>query len=282
MSSFAFSLIVLSAMMHASWNFFTKRSTANKISMLWLGWLLAGIFTMPYAIYTTDFSGASQIWIPFFIATTIAHALYIYMLGHSYSIGEMSLIYPMARGFGILLTLIAVLVIGLDTISAQGFAGIMLLASGIILICIKRINDLEKRSAMKAALLVGCCVSSYSIIDKMSIEHIPPVFYMSLMFILSPLLMTPIMVKKYAAQTKLVILKYKLYSFNVGLVSFCTYLLILFALQNNPASYVVALREVSIVFGSILGIWYFKEERNKRKLFGILVILIGAVVIKTS
>lgn len=282
MNSFAFSLIIVSAVMHASWNFFTKRSTANKISMLWLGWLLAGLFTMPYAIYTTDFSGASHIWIPFFVATTIAHALYIYMLGHSYSIGEMSLIYPMARGFGIFLTLIIVLAIGLDSISPQGFFGILLLASGIILVCIKRINDLEKRTAMKAALLVGCCVSSYSIIDKMSLEYIPPVFYMSLMFVLSPLSMTPIMVKKYAAQTKLVISKYKFYSFTVGLVSFCTYLLILFALQDNPASYVVALREISIVFGSILGIYFFKEERNKRKLLGILIILLGAVVIKTS
>lgn len=282
MNSAAFSLVIVSAIMHASWNFFTKRSTANKISMLWLGWLLAGLFTFPYAVYTTDFSHASNIWIPFFVATTIAHALYIYMLGHSYSIGEMSLIYPMARGFGIFLTLVIVTSIGLETVELRGLLGILLLGSGIVLICIKRINDLEKRTAMKAALMVGCCVSSYSIIDKMSLEYIPPVFYMSLMFILSPLSMTPIMVKKYATQTKLVISKYKFYSFSVGLVSFCTYLLILFALQDSRASYVVALREVSIVFGSILGIWYFKEEKNKRKLLGILIILVGAVVIKTS
>lgn len=282
MTSSAFALILLSAIMHAAWNFFTKTTTAHRISMLWMGWLIAGCITLPFAIYFTDFSTFSLAWFPYIILTTIVHALYIYLLGWSYSIGEMSLIYPMARGFAILVTLTIVTLLGLDSISTKGFLGICMLASGILLVCIKRIRDLEKQAAMKAAIMVGCCVSCYSIIDKMSLSHIPPLFYMSIMFITSPLLLTPIMLKQFRNQTILVYKKYKIFSGMVGVVSLLTYYLILLALLVSPTSYVVALREISIVFGSILGIWLLKEERNKRKLLGIVVILLGAVIIKTS
>lgn len=282
MNSSAFALVLFSAILHASWNFFTKTTTAHRISMLWFGWLIAGLITFPIALATTDFSTMSLTWLPYIVLTAIVHAVYIYLLGWSYSIGEMSLIYPMARGFGILVTLMAVMILGLDSISPKGFLGICMLSTGILLVCIKRIRDLEKRVAMKAALLVGICVSTYSIIDKMSLAHIPPLFYMSVMFITSPLLLTPIMLKRFATQTKLVWHKYKVYSTMIGLVSLVTYFLILLALLDSPTSYVVALREVSIVFGSILGIWLLKEERNKRKLLGIVIILLGAIVIKTS
>lgn len=282
MGSSAFALVLLSAVMHAAWNFFTKTATAHRISMLWFGWLIAGLITLPLAITVTDLSQISMDWLPYIVMTAIVHAIYIYLLGWSYSIGEMSLIYPMARGFSILLTLILVLLLGMDSISTKGFFGICMLASGILLVCIKRIRDLEKRVAMKAAILVGICVSTYSIIDKMSLSLIPPLFYMSVMFVTSPLLLTPVMLRKFGTQTKLVWHKYKLYSTMIGVVSLLTYYLILLALQNSPTSYVVALREVSIVFGSILGIWLLKEERNKRKLLGIVVILLGAIVIKTS
>ena len=87
---------------------------------------------------------------------------------------------------------------------------------------------------------------------------------------------------KLRAQTIAVWHKHKLYSAAIGLVSMLTYLLVLFALQTSQTSYVVALREISIVMGSILGMWVLKEESNKRKLLGIIVILIGAVIIKTA
>lgn len=282
MNSAAFSLIMLSAVMHATWNFYTKRAAANKIATLWLGWLIAGFCSLPFAIYFTDFSLISWYWVPYIILTAVIHALYLLLLGHSYSIGEMSLIYPMARGFGILVTVMIVLSVGMEEISSRGFIGICLLAIGILLVAIKRIRDLEKRAAMKAALMVGLCVSGYSIVDKMSIAHIPPIFYISIMFTTTTLLLIPIMVKKLGAQTRVVLRHHKLYSAMIGFVSLCTYLLILFAMQVSPTSYVVALREVSIVFGSILGMWVLKEESNKRKLMGIIVILIGAVIIKTA
>lgn len=282
MSSVSFVLIMISALMHASWNFYTKKSAANKIAMLWIGWLIAGFITFPIALVVSDFSFMSIEWLPYFVATAIVHALYIYLLGWSYSIGEMSLMYPIARGIGILVTMIIVLLLELESISDQGFLGVSVLVLGIVFVSIKRFRDIEKRAAIFVAIGVGICISLYSIIDKLSILHIPPVFYISIMFITSPLLLAPLMLTSLKAQTIAVWKKHKYYSGLIGLVSLLTYLLILFALKDSPAPYVVALREISIVFGAILGICMLKEERNKRKIFGLVLILIGAVIIKIA
>jgi uncharacterized membrane protein len=278
----SFSLILVSAVFHAFWNFFTKRAKGDKISILWAGWLIAGTIMTPISLMVCDLSTASTSWIPFLLLTTIVHAMYIYMLGWSYSLGEVSLIYPIARGIGILITVSIILFSGMESISAKGLFGIIILVLGIVFISIKRFRDFEKRMAMVVSAMVGCCISFYTIIDKISIIHIHPLLYISLMFLFTPLLIAPYMLSKMRVETMLVLNRYKSYSAMIGFVSLITYLLILFALQKSPTPYVAALREISIVFVAILGIYFLNEERNKRKIIGIALIILGAMIIKLS
>lgn len=282
MSLVSFLLILLSAFMHAGWNFLTKKNIANKIAMLASGWFAAGLLSLPVALLHTDLTLISPTWVPFFAYTAIIHALYLYLLGWSYSIGEMSLIYPVARGVGILLTVAIVLLLEIDSISTMGFVGISLLVLGIVLMSFKKHKDIEKRAAVFVAILVGICVSLYSIVDKMSVLHIPPFFYISVMFFTSPLLLLPVMLTKLKAQTYVIWKNHKLYSLAIGIVSLITYLMILFALRDSPTPYVVALREISIVFGGLLGIFILNEERNRRKVIGLAMIILGAIVIKIA
>ncbi|MCE2991506.1 MAG: DMT family transporter [Candidatus Jidaibacter sp.] len=282
MSTIDFILILFSAMLHAGWNFYTKKTEANKISILWLGWCIAGILTFPLAVIFTDFSNFNANWIPFFILTGVAHALYLYTLGMSYNIGEMSLIYPISRGLAIFFTISIMLILKLEVISAQGALGVIFLILGIIFVAIKRLGDLEKREVMMLSARTGMFISTYSIIDKISLNYIPPLFYINMMFIITSLIMCPIVMKRLNGHTWAVIKRYKFYSGAIGLVSFFTYYLVLLAMQSSPASYVVALRELSIVFGSVLGMWLLKEEKSRRKIAGICGIVFGAYIIKTS
>lgn len=277
-----FALIIVSAMLHAGWNFFTKKSSADKVATLWCGWLVAGIFMLPVAIYLTDFSTFSIKWIPLLLLTGFIHAIYIYLLGSSYRVGEMSLIYPISRGIGIFGTISVVSLFGIESIQSNGMIGIMILVCGIMLVALKRLRDLERRAVMKLAAKVGVCISCYSVVDKLSVGVIPPIFYMTVMFIISPLILMPVMLKELRGEMMHVLHHYKAYSGAIGLVSFITYLMILIAMQGTPASYVVALREISIVFGSALGMWLLKEECNRRKILGVVCIMIGAYIIKAS
>jgi drug/metabolite transporter (DMT)-like permease len=278
----SFLMILLSATIHASWNFFTKKSLANKIVTLWFGWLIAGAIMTPVSLLFTQTESISSDWVPYIVLTTFVHAMYVYLLGWSYTLGEMSLAYPIARGIGVLFTVIIVVFTGMEVVSPNGVLGIFALVLGIVLIAIKRIRDLEKRNAMKVAALVGCCTAFYTIIDKISITYIPPFFYISVMFLCTSLSLLPIMLLRLRTHTLVVFRSHKRYCAMIGLLSLFAYLLILFALQKSPTPYVAAVREISIVFGSILGICYLKEERNKRKLIGIATILLGAIIIKTA
>lgn len=278
----AFILVMISAVMHATWNFFTKKTSEDKIATLWFGWLAAGVITFPIALITCDLSNLSHNILPLMTLTTIIHAMYLYMLGWSYSLGEMSLIYPIARGIGILLTVCIVLFTGMEEMSAKGLFGIMVLVIGIIFVSIKRFRDLEKRTAMIVAAMVGCCTALYTVIDKISVLHMDPFLYISTMFLCSALLIAPYMLTRMKKQVASVVMKQKFYSAMIGIVSLSTYLLILFALQTSSTPYVAALREVSIVLVAILGMTLLKEERNKRKIMGIGMIIIGAAIIKLS
>jgi uncharacterized membrane protein len=282
MNTLDFCLIVFAAMMHSGWNFFTKKSEANKIAILWFGWLVAGIIMLPITLIQTDLSQFQTSWIPYMILTAIFHAGYLYSLGRSYSIGEMSLIYPISRGIGIFITICVMLMFGIEELSAQGLLGVIFLILGIISVALKRFRDLEKRAAMKLAVRVGIFVSLYSITDKLSLAVIPPLFYITTMFLSTALIMWPVIKYRIKGDMYSVIMHHKTYSASIGLVSFFTYFLILLAMRDSLASYVVALREVSIVFGSVLGMWLLREESNKRKILGIISIVIGAYIIKTT
>lgn len=282
MNNFDFLLIIFSALLHAGWNFFTKKTIVNKVTILWFGWGLAGLCTFPFALMYTDFSSYDHSWILFVILTGLAHAGYIYTLGLSYSIGEMSLIYPISRGIAIILTLSTMLLFSIDTISPRGSFGVIMILVGIILVALKRFGDLEKRAVMLISIKVGIFVSLYSIIDKISLNHIPVFFYISAMFLLTSLLLAPFILHSLNHHIIIVIKRHKTYSGLIGVVSFIAYYFILVAMSQSPASYVVALREISIVFGSVLGMWLLREERNRRKIAGILIIVVGAYIIKTA
>jgi drug/metabolite transporter (DMT)-like permease len=277
-----FLFLLLSSLMHAGWNFYAKRSPANKVVILWMGWMCAGFITLPFAIWTADFSQFGWHWIALLCLTVSIHAVYLYSLGSCYNVGEMSIIYPISRGIAIFMTVTIMLVFNLEEISSRGVLGVISLIIGIGFITIKRFRDLERRAIMINAAKVGVFVSLYSIVDKFSLQYIPAFLYISLMFTMTGLVLSPMMFFKLRSHALVVFNKHRSYSAMIGLVSFTTYYMVLLALDSAPASYVVALREISIVFGSILGMWLLKEEKSKRKIIGIIIITASVCIIKTA
>lgn len=282
MNSTAFSLILFSAIMHSLWNFFTKRTLINRVAMLWLGWLLAGLAVLPIAIYYTDLAKFTWHWVYLILLTGFFHALYLFALGWAYSMGDMSMVYPISRGIAIVCTISIMLGLNLEQISKFGAFGIFLISVGIMLVALKKAKDLNSKLAVTSACLVGLCTTGYVIVDKFSLQHMPPLFYICSIFLSTTILMFPIMVRRLRPQLEIVIKRHKLFSFSIGAVTLITYLMILYAMTIAPTSYVVALREISIVFGSILGMWILGEERTIRKIVGIIIIFIGTIILKLA
>src|SRR5262245_50655552 len=130
MTSTAFTLIVIAAIFHAVWNLAAKQISGN-LAVFWLGLCFATVVLAPFAIVVAR-DGVDYTGLPFVIATGLLHTLYFSMLASAYRHGEMSVVYPLARGSSVAGTaMVAVLLLD-EQISAVGAIGIGLVCLGIV------------------------------------------------------------------------------------------------------------------------------------------------------
>lgn len=198
MSVAVFSAVLATALFHAGWNFAVKKSSGNKIAVIWLGQLLAGLVVLPIALLCTDFSLFSTSWLKFIVATGVIHSVYIALLGWSYTVGDISVVYPVARGVGILGTSLIAILFGIDQVSHLGIAGILLIVLGIVFIGLKEIPHAARRVALGIAIAVGLTITCYSLVDKLATKEIPPLFYATVLNISSALFCAPLIFLKYS------------------------------------------------------------------------------------
>lgn len=282
MNNDVFILVILSALIQASWNFAAKRSTGNRSVLLLLGWFFQGLFLLPFAIYFTDFSNFSIEWVYLIISSSCIHTIYISLLGWGYAKGDISMVYPIARGIGITGTAtLAILLYG-EFVTFNGLLGIVSIIAGCVLIGSREIFRHDHRHAFLIAIAIGLCITLYSIIDSFAAKTIPVFLFMVALNIAPAVIAAPILLT-FAKKDLIKICRYyKLESLLVTAGGTASYVLILLAYQKAPTSYVIALREVSIIFASVLGVFFLKERLYFRKKTAIFLIVLGIFVIKIA
>ena len=124
----AFALVVAAACLHALWNLAAKRVAGN-LGVLWLGLCLAGVALAPFALYDA-WQSFDPAGLPYLAATGLIHAGYFGLLAASYRQGELSVVYPLARGAGVAGTALVAWAVTGEGISAAGAAGIGSVAWG--------------------------------------------------------------------------------------------------------------------------------------------------------
>jgi len=131
-------------------------------------------------------------------------------------------------------------------------------------------------------LFVGICISSYSIVDAVGVTYMNPIsviFFLGLCT-LAPIF--PVILIKYRNEVKMAYVKYKGTIMLIGVLQPLTYLMILYAYQNSNLGYIAAIRECSVVVGSLLGFFVLKEDIDIIKILVIILIVSGVLVIKFS
>jgi uncharacterized membrane protein len=137
-------------------------------------------------------------------------------------------------------------------------------------------------SASLWALCTGGTIAGYSLVDKVGVGLVYPPVYIYLMFVISLLLLSPYVLVKERAALKLEWQVNRGPILIDGFLVLFTYLMILFAFRISKVSYVVAAREVSIVFSALLGILWLKEAHAQQKITGSVLIAFGVVFIGLS
>lgn len=193
-----------------------------------------------------------------------------------------SIAYPVARGVGVGgTTLAAVWLLG-EVVSVKGAAGILLICIGVLTIGLVGRKITSGLQHMSWPLLVGLCTVSYSVLDKVGVFHAHPVVYINLSTMVAAALLSPYVFLRSKHKIGLAwATKWKM-SALIGLGVTGTYLLILFAFRLEQASYIVAVREFSVVVGALMGILFLTERLTLPKILGIATIACGLILVRLA
>jgi uncharacterized membrane protein len=289
MSGLALGIVLLAALFHAAWNFLAKNSR-NKLAFIWWFLLIATIAYLPMFLYFWRQMTVTPAGWACIVATGILHALYFWFMGGAYERGDLSLVYPLSRGSGPLLVPILAVIFLQERLSATGISGIVLVIVGIYVIHLQSFtvdSFFEPLRAMRGsasiwALCTGGTIAGYSLVDKVGVGLVYPPAYIYLMFVISLLLLSPYVIIRQRPTLKA---EWQVNRWPIlvdGFLVLFTYMMILFAFRLSKVSYVVAAREVSIVFSALLGIFWLKEAHAPQKIAGAALIALGVVFIGMS
>ncbi|MGE5618712.1 MAG: EamA family transporter [Sphingomonadaceae bacterium] len=287
MTTLALILVVASALMHSIWNLLYKRAK-DKPAFAWLFGLAAVVIYLPAFLLLVGRQPIPPEGWYLVAASGVIHTLYFAFLGRGYSVGDLSLVYPLARGTGPLLVPIWAFTFLGERLSTSGMAGILAVVSGIYMLHLRQLSWSGLLQPLRSirtrptqiALLSGLLISLYTVVDKMGASYLQPLVYMYLWTVVFSLLYGPYVLRTSGWAT--VTAEWQVNARSIVAVAFLmvlTYTLVLFAMTMSNVSYVAATRELSVVFGAAMGTLLLRESYGKAKLGGSILIAIGVAMI---
>ena len=250
--------------------------------MLWNGLWIGNLVLLPYSLLLIINIGFPLSAVPFMVGSGIAHALYFFTLMRAYAKTDISIAYPIARGIGVSGTALVAIWLLHEVISTKGAAGILLICIGVLTIGFGGRSVKSSLRHMGWPVLVGFCIVSYSVLDKIGVVYAHPVVYINLSTIVAAILISPFVLLRSKHNIGLVWANKWKMSALVGLGLMGTYLLILFAFRLDQASYIVAVREFSVVVGSLMGVIFLAESLTLPKILGIAAIACGVILVRLA
>lgn len=268
------------------WNFAARRAAGDFV----LFWLAQCTSVMTLCLLTGFVVWSDpSIWPPsskalgYGAITGILHGVYYRLLTAAYERGEISLIYPVARGSGVGLTALLAWFVLNEQISTKGTAGIGLVLLGILVLgAAPLLRHGVPSHGYLLAIGVGVSIAAYSLVDKIGANLVHPIVFMWMMQVGATLPLWFCVRDQSTRQLWTRATQRWRFLLVVGPGAVISYLLILFAYRSGPVSYIVATREVSVVIGVLLGVLFLKEQLNPSKLIAVLCITAGLVLIRAA
>jgi uncharacterized membrane protein len=275
----AFALVVAAACLHPLWNLAVKRVSGN-LGVLWLGLGVAGIVLAPFALSSASGS-FDPAGLAYMVASGLVQAAYVGLLAAGYRRGELSVVYPLARGTGVAGTAVLAGFV-VEGVSALGALGIGCVCLGIVLLGLWELRRPAQARSCLLALLVGATITAYSVVDKLGVGLVSPVVYLAGQTAVLVLALAPFVLLCCRQECREAWRNHKRTSLWVGLGSTATYLLVLAAFRQANASYVVATRELSIAVAVVLGVTVLREPLTGAKTLSTVAIVVGVILVKVA
>ena len=277
MSAFVFLAVLGAALLHASWNALIKSGASKLTSMLILTMVQGGFGAL--VALTRPFPEA-EVWFPWLIASGVFHSGYKLFLAFAYEQGDLSRVYPIARGAAPMLVLgLSGYLLTMDTLSRFEVLGVLILGVGILMMARGVFSNGESRRLVPLALGSALMTAGYSIVDGLGARASgDAVMYVAWLFILDALIFTPICVALrgravFQASGK----DWAMGSAAAG-ASYGAYAIAVWAMTVAPIALVTALRETSILFAVLIGWLIMGDKMDRGKAMAATLIVAGVAL----
>jgi drug/metabolite transporter (DMT)-like permease len=238
------------------------------------GLLIFGVVLLaPPALLT---GGVSADAIPFIAASAALELVYFVLLARAYGSGELSVIYPIARGSAPVVVLVFGAIALNENVPLGAAVGVLAIATGVLLV---GLVDLPFRFARKIdppprdvlfGLAIGVVIASYTLVDSEAVEHADPIAYLAL--VVAPCaLMYPLVTRNRPDLSPRTAL--------TAAATFGAFLMVLAAFRLAPAAPVAAVRETSVVIAAILAAVFLHEHVGPRRMAGAVAVAAGVAAI---
>jgi drug/metabolite transporter (DMT)-like permease len=280
MPAAALALLLVAAIAHASWNFYAKGTTGS-LAFSFAFTVLAQILYLPLvlaAFIIVRPSLGPEVWL-FIAVSGLLNGIYFLFLIEGYQTGDLSLVYPLARGTGPALAVLGGIVIFGEHPSGAAIAGAALVIAGIVAMSVspRALTAPGAGRALMFAILTGVVIATYTLWDNKGVTLLNPIIYGYGLDTARAVFLAPIALSTPArrAEVRAVMQNQRRAAFVVALLSPGAYMLVLAALTLAPVSYVAPAREISILFGAVLGLRLLGERDAPQRLAGACAIVAG-------
>jgi drug/metabolite transporter (DMT)-like permease len=273
-------LVLGAAVAHAGWNLFAKRVSDGGASFVWLTSILSFLLLLPIAVVTVVREGMPGVWWVAIAATGVLHLAYFLLLQRGYRVGDLSVVYPLARGSGPLLSIVAAVWLLGERPGAIALVGAVAVIAGVFVIGGLGIGGTR---GVGYGFATGVLIAAYTLWDAHAVTTlaVPPLVLMTGSMAVEALLLAPYAITR-RPHVGQIWREHKIPVLAVVVLSPLAYALVLFAMRLAPVSLVAPARELSIVIGS-LGAWLLLGEPNPvRRLAGAVIVVAGVAAIAVS
>lgn len=281
METTVFAAMMVAAAFHAGWNAMVKVRLEPRLASTLLG-IAGGVVALPL-VFLFPLPDAAA-W-PFLIASMIIHVLYFQALGWAYEAGDLGQVYPLARGTAPLLTTLGATFLVREPLSLAGWAGVVVLAAGVIAMSLKGARDASRFEARAVgfALLTAASIGAYTLVDGLGVRRAGHTgAYIAWGFVLCALALIVYGRWHWKSGLEQGFVKAWRPLLLGGAMSIVSYGIALWAMTKAPIALVAALRETSVLFAALIGVVFLKEPVLARRIAAGALVMAGVVLLRLA
>jgi drug/metabolite transporter (DMT)-like permease len=269
-------LVLIAATMHASWNALVK-GAADPLAVQVTVFGVAGLIALPLVPFLPLPEAAS---LPFLALSTIIHVAYYVVLALGYSVGDLSLVYPIARGIAPVLVTAGAMALEGEVPSSLQLVGVVLVSLGILSLAIRRRGTPRDGRAVGYAVLTGLCIAAYTVFDGMGVRRTAvPLSYIAWLFVLQGGAFVAVTLAwRGRALAGAVAGDWRRGTFG-GVIAALSYATIIWVMSVGALAPISALRETSVIIAALLGTTLLGESFGRARVAAAIVVCAGAALL---